>query len=336
MEYWKRFVIFIIVCIFSVGCSASSKPTMATIPTPVNVSTITIIPAPSATPTPTTTATLNTTYLTETTQSTLTAFSTLEAIFAQNPELGDPLFPCDIEYCGLSPDGKWAVFSIWEHGGGLSIIGTENEKQWKLYAGDMSVRSNFLQVAHWSKDGSYLYVVPGDNSTGGYWEIWRDRQELIRVNLESGTWSDTNMGPAFSFSPNEQFLAFRRGQSLVLHEFQTADERKFAMPAEYTSFGSFVWSPDSKKVIFIGSVSDMMQEAPLPNGFTLFLLTVDNLDVQIILEKDERYLSPQKWETPNIISLKSLFKVVGDGLLDDNNQKYQLDLETNEVILSDS
>ncbi len=210
---------------------------------------------------------------------------------------------------GLSPNGIWAVYFGVKETGGLRIVNVNTKVMWEIYFTDIKGFSGpdlYVNIALWSKDGKYLYVMPSQVGEGGFAYFWRDWEKLIRMDLDNGTWVDTKMGSAFSFSPNEKFIAYRLGQELVIYEIQSGESRRFLVPREYKAFGHFVWSTDSKKIMFIGSINDLDQEEK-PNGFTLFLLNVEDMTVRTILEKDKRYLYPLEWKTDNIVLLESLF-----------------------------
>jgi len=272
----------------------------------------------------------------------MVAVATIEALVSENPELGEYYSRACVVYSAclvsselfaLSPDKKWATFFTSKGSGGLSIVGTENNEQWNVTYQDIT-GNNFacecsVEIEHWSHDGNYLYVSPRTPGGGGPFWYWRDYIQLIRINLNNGTWVDTKMGSAFSFSPNDRYIAYRRAQDVVVHEFQTGKEQTFRLPAEYVVFGRFLWSQDSKQIIFISSPVDEVVEKP--KGFSLFLLNVDDMSVRTILEKDERHLFPVEWQTPNLILLEGLYTVSSSDTLKSGGKKYLLDLQTNSI-----
>lgn len=277
----------------------------------------------------------------------LAEVATLDAIVADIPELGDYYDRFCITHgncayvpnLGLSPDKEWAVFFIVENGtGGLGIVNVVNKKQWKISYYDITGETccdATVVIEHWSQDSRYLYVSPRIAGSGGLYWFWRDYIQLIQINLENGTWADTNMGSAFSFSPDDRFIAYRYEQNVVIHELQTGQERTFTVPLEYGAFGRFVWSLDGKQLIFIGSSVDELESDELfsqADGFTLFLLDTGSMNAQTIIERDERYLYPLEWLAPNIVLLQRLYQVASDGnLYYDGVEKYKLDLETNAI-----
>lgn len=265
------------------------------------------------------------------------AITTMEAILDVKPELKEFYFSCCLPSLSLSPDGKWVVF--YNHkdgrGSGLSIVNSNSKNQWDIFYHDVTGVIGcdcFLEVVHWSRDGNYVYIAPRIAlSAGADLYILLDAgTQLIRVNLNDGSWVDTKMGIGFSFSPNDRFIAYRSGQDIVIHEFQTGNERTFHISKEYVAFGHFVWSPDNKNISFIGSLESMLVDENT-GGFTLFVLDIDSKKPEIILKNDERYLYPLEWQETNTILLESLYTVDSNGYLEYSGEKYELNLITNET-----
>lgn len=341
MNRLYQITFFILLGFIVVACNTIS-PTKT-----VNSPTAPLTPITSVTATIFPTSTETVFFRTPTFQPEIAAeVATLDAIVTDIPELGDfyDRFCITHSNCafvpdlGLSPNGEWAVFFTSIDSAGLSIVNINSKKQWNIsyhditgiYGGDATV-----VIEHWSQDGRYLYVSPRTAGSGGLGYFWRSETQLIQLDLTDGTWLNTNMGSAFSFSPDDKFIAYKRGENAVIHEFQTGQERIFPVPPEYGAFGRFVWSQDSKQILFVGSSVEELEAVILSDdqkGFTLFLLNVDNMKVKVIVEKDERYLYPLEWQAPNKVLLKSLYQVNSDGALFYNdNDKYQLDLETKEI-----
>jgi hypothetical protein len=328
LRSWNRIVALMFLATIFVGCNEILKSTVTAIPSPMRTRTLSLIETTTPAIEPTVTIPAGT----------LIALSTMDAIVTAKPELGefyshDCLIysMCLVPGFGLSPNGQWAVYFSFHETGGLSIVNVNTKVEWNIYFNEIkgfSVPDSYVYIARWSKDGKYLYVTPSQVGEGGFAYFWRDWEKLIRINLDNGTWVDTKMGSAFSFSPNERFISYRLGQEIVVYEFQTRVSRKFSVPTEYKAFGRFVWSHDSERILFIGSINDLDQEER-PKGFTLFLLNIDDMTVKTILEKDERYLYPLEWETNNLVLLKSLF----DDNLSISGRKYKINLETNEVAM---
>jgi hypothetical protein len=341
MEFWKKIFVFAFWGVVIMACSTVSAPEVAAIPTATNIKTATATLEFTKTPKPTITVSPTIETTPTISPEKLAEIATLDAIVTEKPELVyDRLcvarISCFVSTLGLSPNGKWAAFYSVEKGTGeLNIVNVASKKQWDISYYDITGNlygDTAVEIEHWSHDGYYLYVSPRHPGDGGMERFWRAYTQLIRMNLENGTWVDTQMGSSFSFSPNDKFIAYRRGTRLVVYEFQTGNEQMFNVPAEYRAFGRFVWSPDSKQILFVGSsLEEFFVSEEQPNGFTLFLLDVEDMKAQTILEKDERYLYPLDWQTSNIVLLESLYKVRQDGSLESSSEKYQLDLETNKI-----
>lgn len=266
-------------------------------------------------------------------QETMAVLTTLDALVTEKPVLGRyyswncVLYPCYVKGLGLSPDGKWAVFFNFKESGGLSIVNVETKAQWDIYFDELTgwtcpCGDARIDIVRWSRDGQYLYLSPNDAGDGGYDFFWNSRSHLFRLNLGNGSWADTKMGSAYSFSPDEKYLAYRLGQVLVIHKFLNGADYMFTVPKELTAFGRFVWSPEGDQVIFVASVDEEDIDGGYI-GFTIFIASLANMDLKLVLEHDPRYLYPLDWPEPNIVVLKSMV----------DDQKYQLNLETNEIIL---
>jgi Tol biopolymer transport system component len=347
----KRILWLILFAFLLLGCSPMDKSTLAAsvvVPTPLF--TITPYPSNTLTPYPSFVVSLRPTALLQTPTPAFDATSmippetwakiaTLDAISTERPELTYDkicLLMPTVDGCSvLSPNGQWAVFRGHQKGsGGLSIINMLNKKRWDISYYDITGNSwddTAVDVEHWSRDGRYLYVSPRPVGDGGEGWFWRDYIQLVRLNLDNGTWIDTKMGSAHSFSPKDRYIVFRRGQNVVIFEFQTGNEYIFKVPEEYTAFGRFTWSSDSKYIIFVSTEVDELLSDTLskePSGFTLYLLDVDNREMTTIIEKNEMYLYPVEWLTPDIVLLKSLYKKQPDGALEPNSEQYTIDLQT--------
>lgn len=346
MNYWNRIAYSIFLVFVIAACNTGSVTKVTDIPA-------TLISTPFSTLTtkisPTITEVmLPPVELTPTFQPEILAeVATLDAIVSEKTELKEYYDRFCITHgncayvfnLGLSPNKEWAVFFSVENGaGGLSIVNVATKKQWDISYYDIKGESccdSTVVIEHWSRDGRYLYVSPQMAGSGGLFWFWRDYIQLIRIDLENGTWVDSNMGSAFSFSPDDRLIAYRREQDVVIHHLQTGQERNFTVPSEYGAFGRFVWSLDGKQIIFIGSSVDELESDELfdqANGFTLFLLDTGNMEAQVIIEKDERYLYPLEWQAPNVVLLQRLYQVASDGSLHyDGIEKYKLDLETYDI-----
>lgn len=307
-------LIIIILTVF-LGCYTMNQEYM---PASTPGSLLTSAPTTTLTPFSTITATVvPTNYNTPTIEPTLLAeVETLEAIVEEHAELkqyNDPRYCLIYGICSysyghrLSPNKEWATFFIADKTYGIDIIGIENNKEWKIYFHDLwpyepPYGEGMVFIEHWSRDGKYLYLTYTDGSEGGYGYFWETADKLFRFNLDNGTWVDTKMGPAHAISPNDKYISYRRGQELVIYEFQTGDERVLTIPDEFIVFSNFQWSPDSSKLIFITSNNDFMQDE-IPTGLNLVLLNIDTMHQETILENDNRFFYPVEWISDDQVAL---------------------------------
>ena len=262
----------------------------------------------------------------------MAALATLDALVLQNPALGEYysweciLYPCYMSGLGLSPNGQWAAFFSVTESAGLKIVSTDGTRQWEVNYADLSgtacpCGNAYVAIDHWSADGKYLYLQPDIAGDGGYDWLWRDHYQLIRLDLDSGNWIDTQMGSAYSFSPDDQFIAYRSESGINIYEINTGQEAVFPVLTRFIDFGQFIWSPDSSRIIYVASEEELDGEAR-ETGLTVFLVDLKENSVETIFENDIRYLYPVVWLENNLIIFNTLYE----------RQTYQLDLETYELI----
>lgn len=333
MSNYKRIIAIIISAIVFVACNTIPENATGIPLVSVNANIFTITPQAVRTPSLISHATPTIRSSPTISPGTLIALSTMDALVTNESDLAKyysrdcMIYPCYGTGLGLSPDGNWAVFFNGKEYGGLSIVKVDGTKRWDIDYFDIGDcpcgPSAGVYVEHWSKDGKYFYVSPYDGSEGGLEEFWRSKTELWRLNLENGSVLNTQMGSAFSFSPDDSSIAYRRGQDMVIYEFQTGQSVEFNVLNKYKTFGRFVWSPNKMNIAFIGSDD-------LSNNFTLLILNLESMNARLVFEEDERNLYPAAWQTEEIILLQSLFDV-NYGFSDMRDGGYQLNLRTNEI-----
>lgn len=304
--------------------SCSSNPTPA-----IQVqSTNTAVIEPSVTLSPSQTSTVTPVPSRTLPPATSAVVSTMDAIVAEKPELKEFYryyqecvympYACVSPGLGLSPNGSWAVFFT---GDGIQIISVDGTKEWEVTFSQLSGTqgAGTVSVAHWSQDGKYVYVFPRqDGADGGYEWFWGwQGTKLIRLDLETHAWADTKMGYAFSFSPDDRYLAYRSNQGLHIHDLETAQEK--VIPIRYAEYGRFTWSPDSQKILFVATLNETDLENR-ENGFTALLLDVTTQAIQTIFENNIEFLYPVEWSEMDQVVFEKLFGGFG--------KRYNLDLHT--------
>ena len=306
-----------------VPASQTPTKTETLTPLPINKGTLTPTKTPTTTKTPFVSPTIP--------QETLSVLATLDVLVTANPELGEyyswdcMLHPCYTTKLGLSPNGEWAVFFSAQDSGGLKIASVDGLKVWEVYfselmevecppCGDASV-----DVEHWSLDGKYLYISPNVHGDGGNYWFWRQSQRLFRLNLENGTWIDTEKGASYSFSPNDQYIVYSGETGVHVYEFGSGDEQLFKLPPEVSLFGKYTWAPDNKRIVFVASTFEDDK-----NHFTSYIIDLENNSLEIILD-NEQLLYPKSWDGTNRIPMADY----EDG--PSGRVKYMLDMNTQEV-----
>jgi hypothetical protein len=317
-------------------------PSTATVVPPTKTPLLMDTPQPTATPTSTERATITPTisptpspppYFTPTIpRETLAALATLDSLVTQVPNLGEfytwecMLYPCYTSGLGLSPNGLWAAFFSANESGGLKIVSVDGTKQWEVYFSELTgipcpCGDALVAIDHWSSDGRYIYLYPDMQGDGGYDWVWNKQAHLIRLDLFSGYWIDTQMGNSYSFSPDDQFIAYRFESGVHIHDLSTREELVFPVSAEFIDFGRFVWSPDGSRLIFAAGKEDLNLEEQ-EEGLTVFLLSLSDSSVISLFEDDLRYLCPMAWPEQNQVIFKSLYE----------RQTYYFNLETGELM----
>jgi len=339
-------MVFLISLMTSVSCNPTNREveTETFSPTLTNSVQETLTPHQTNTLTPIPTVTLTTTSPTIPTpsqpsfttptipQETMAALATLDSLVTQVPNLEEYysweciLYPCYTSGLGLSPNGLWAAFFSARESGGLKIVSIDGTKQWEVYFSELSgipcpCGDALVAIDHWSADGKYIYLYPYMGGDGGEDWLWRDHDQLIRLDLDSGNWIDTQMGAAYSFSPDDQFIAYRSESGINIYEINTGQEAVFPVLTRFIDFGQFIWSPDSSRIIYVASEEELDGEAR-ETGLTVFLVDLKENSVETIFENDIRYLYPVVWPENNLIIFNTLYE----------RQTYQLDLETYELI----
>jgi len=155
----------------------------------------------------------------------------------------------------FSPNGQWVeVICRFDT---IKIVDIGETKVWDMSSSGLvdPYTDHFINVSHWSNDGTYVYVV-ADPHTDGYWEAFHQGIVLFRLTLETGQVSEilplvrSNWRfYSFAFSPNDRRLAYvvtdKSPVKLNILDMQTGDEDSFEFDPKYNTGGGFLWAPDS-------------------------------------------------------------------------------------------
>ena len=312
MKCKKRSVVLLI--IFLAACSTGQMETIApstaesaTSAEAIFIPSLTRTSRPTKTPTPTFLPTMTIP------AATLNAIATVEAIrtnlVGQFPELEEYIASCNLAYCygvDVSPDGKWAYFSngnmmeILEIGGKKLGIYSWYEIYGESHGYPEDYYEGYVGAVHWSKDGRYVYLATahGDGGPGPYFGY---KSALVRVNLQNGTWKDTGISGVLSFSPNDKYIVYSTNTSEIrIRNLQSGEENVYLTPEYYQYFGEFVWSPDSKHVIFVAVPEDFDD---LSKKFALFMTDLESDKTVLLYEDQMPFYYPVAWLENDKVSL---------------------------------
>lgn len=315
----ERIIILLLVIILT-ACRSEQISTIHPTPLPSVVKTSTrLAPSPTQISTPTVTPSLT---IETVPAETLSAVATLDAIrvdlVSRFPELQHYPVSCNSFSCyGIqtSPNGKRIVFT---NGNIINLFETNGSKIgsysfYDIYGYQIDYKEGSVEVSHWSNDGRYLYVSANPGGDGGPEPYFYYRSTLIRVNLENGTWKDTGISGSFEISPNDKYIIFSSNRSQVrVRNWATGQEQIYILPEDFLYFGNYVWSPDGRKVVFIGTPEDWDTE---DSKFVMLMVDVESQAVHQLYETTLPFYYPVRWAESDKIILNR-FSDWGEWILD--------------------
>lgn len=279
------------------------------------IQSITPTPHPASTPSPTLPP------LPTVPVSTLNAIATLDVVKGelteQRPELENYKAFCYPSYCygaDISPNGQYIIFT---NGNKIELFKINGQQVGEYSFYDYFDYSQDLgdgntSITHWSKDGNYVYIstFSGDS---GYEPYFGYKSSLVRMNLENGTWKDTGISGVISFSPNDRYVAYSTNHSEIrVRDLLNGKEKIYFSADEYLYFGHFVWSSESKKVVFVASPEDW----DMPNGkFALYTIDLESNVISNLYETPFPFYYPINWSEPNKVTLNN-YREFGEWALD--------------------
>lgn len=252
---------------------------------------------------------------------TLNAVATLEAVRVnlvnQYPELEKYGTFCLPTYCygaEISPNGQQIIIT---NGNTIELFNSNGERIGKysfyeLYGHLVDFWDGHASGVHWSRDGKYLYVAT-QFGEGGPQAYFGYKSSLAHINLENGTWKDTGISGVISFSPNEKYIVYSTNKSEIrIRNLESGEENVYFVADYYLYFGNFVWSPDSKKIIFVATPEYWDAE---DTRFALYMFDLENKESSNLYESSFPFYSPVNWTETNKITLNN-FKEFGEWTLD--------------------
>ncbi len=176
----------------------------------------------------------------------------------------------------------------------------------------------------WSQDNSRFYYTNRPQSDGC--GLFNNSSDLYQVDLATGETHEVvppNTTTVMGLAPDEQYIAYlATGEtSLIIRNLSTGDYVSVNIvpllgPNRIDQLGSIVWSPDSKQFAFA------VAHTPCAGGWaeasSIYLLDMNDISVNPLIEQDDRLLVPLAWSTPDQIQLQN-----------DQGELFILDLTTN-------
>lgn len=252
---------------------------------------------------------------------TLNAVSTLDAIridlINQMPELEKYGTFCQLSYCygvELSPNGQQIIIT---NGNTIDLFKLDGERIGKysfyeFYGHLIGFGDGYASGVHWSKDGRYLYIAThfGDGGPESYFGY---KSSLARVNLENGTWKDTGISGVISFSLNEKYIVYSTTKSEIrIRDLQSGEEDAYFVTDYYLYFGNFVWSPDSKEIIFTATHEQWYENG---SKFALYMIDIESKSIDKLHESSFPFYYPVNWAEVSRVILNR-FQQIGEWTLD--------------------
>ena len=253
---------------------------------------------------------------------TLNSVSTLDAmrinLISQFPELEEHNTACSPSHCygiEISPNGQWIYLTNSNVIDLFSIDGKRVGKYsfYEFYGYLINYEEGIISPAHWSNDGRYLYIASNPGGDGGPQPYLNYHSALVRINLENGTWRDIGIAGSSKFSPNDKFIIYSNSTNRVsLRNLESGREQVYFVSEKYTYFGKFVWSPDSKKIIFVATPENWESNE---SRFALFMIDLESEKIIRVHETSFPFYYPVSWLETYKVNLNK-FNDFGERILD--------------------
>ena len=142
---------------------------------------------------------------------------------------------------------------------------------------------------YWSNDEIILiinaFLFPCPDS---FLCLYEDGEALYEINLESGEFStllplDATSSYAFSVSPDGKYLGYvnqATPETVHIRDLTSGNEKTNVLQGKYLRVGAFVWTPDSKELLFFGIsyIDDVFHSS-------LFLYDSINSSLSMLLDR---------------------------------------------------
>lgn len=175
--------------------------------------------------------------------------------------------------------------------------------------------STTFKPDHWNHDTLIFraYTLPCPDY---FLCVYRDGDALYKVDLESGEFSillsPQSTSYAFSISPDGKYLGYvyhGKPEAVYIRDLASGEENQIVLTEIYERVGSFVWTPDSKEILFLGiSYTNELFYS------SLFLYDTVNSSLALLLDHhsgtyfsgDLSSNSSEYWYQPDVLYLGSV------------------------------
>lgn len=234
--------------------------------------------------------------------STPQTYSTIQTLAAKYSSPYPGLLSCN--YGKTIQNGEWIFFEK-----GLHVVRLDGRKIWDLnlffdtYGKQYKSQYSSIEIAHWSKDGKYLYFSPCYTLESIFPTVL-----LYRLDLENGEVTNTHFDYESSFSLDDRYIVYADGDFIRINEIQSGIEFFVDMSwCECDDFGWFAWSPDSQFIAFSTVKYDprIGYSSGIYNNYKIYLITLKDLSVKELIDKQGyfREYFTEAWLTSNLIKL---------------------------------
>jgi hypothetical protein len=229
------------------------------------------------------------------------------------------------------------------------LIKTDLSQSWVIQHdsfnySEMDRPDALLVPFRWTEDGKYLYVYPDyypGPSGGSASRILRTGvSSLYRINLENGDFgpaTPNNHYSSMEISPDDRFLVYSdwdEPDRIHVWNLESAKDMSVKLNQDVMASGGFVWNSKSEIVVFVAAQgSDDHESREDMAGTSVFVLTIENMNVEEILSEDPRLFIPADcfdgnyWLDENTMCLYSI-----NDNLDSWNKYFSINIKTREVI----
>lgn len=200
-----------------------------------------------------------------------------------------------VQSAKISPDGKYLAYSDVK-GLHLKLIET-GETKLMAEPGSANKVSLTWYVNDWFPDSTRILASQYRSEVpGGIWTVSVLGAVPQKLRDNGIGWSVSPDGESIVFAGKEGFY----GRDIWVMKSDGQDARRVQEADEHTSFGSVIWSLDSRRLVFLryhealGNFTNTIETRDLKSGETATVLTVPNAVWSVRLMPDHRLIYSQQ------------------------------------------